>query len=125
VKNPNAVDLESIGPIIENADLFPEGINVGMALINGEDTIRLRVWERGAGVTLACGSAACAALVAAVRREHMGRSAVVEMDGGALGVHWREDNGHVMLTGPTTTSFGGEFNIADLLVAAMQPKPEQ
>jgi diaminopimelate epimerase len=125
VKNPNAIDLESIGPVIENSDLFPEGINVGMALINGDDTIRLRVWERGVGITSACGTAACAALVAAVRREHMGRSAVVEMDGGALGVHWREDNGHVMLTGPTTTSFEGEFNIADLLVAAMQPKPEQ
>ena len=124
VKNPGAVDLESIGPLIENSDLFPEGVNVGMAKINGEDTIRLRVWERGVGITDSCGTAACAALVAAVRREHMGRSAVVEMDGGALGVHWREDNGHVMLTGPTATVFEGEFNIADLLVSAMQPKPE-
>jgi len=86
VKNPNAVDLEAIGPVIGNADLFPEGINVGMALINGEDTIRLRVWERGAGVTSACGTAACAALVAAVRREHMGRSVVV-IGGGGNG--WR------------------------------------
>ncbi len=125
VKNPNAVDLETIGPLIENSPLFPEGINVGMALINGEDTIRLRVWERGAGITSSCGTAACAALVAAVRREHMGRSAVVEMDGGPLGVLWREEDNHVMLTGPVATSFEGEFNIADLLYHSLQPKPDQ
>ena len=124
VKNPFAVDLERIGPVLENAPIFPERTNVGLALINGEDTIRLRVWERGAGITPACGTAACAALVAAVRRELMGRSAVVEMDGGILGVHWREDNNHIMLTGPVATSFEGEFNIADLLWHSAQPKPE-
>jgi diaminopimelate epimerase len=125
VKNPSAVDLETIGPLIEKSPLFPEGINVGMALIKGEDTIRLRVWERGAGITSSCGTAACAALVAAVRREHMGRSAVVEMDGGPLGVLWREEDNHVMLTGPVATSFEGEFNIAEIIYHSLQPKPDQ
>ena len=106
VKDPDAVDLARIGPLLGRAELFPEGANVTLAKVTGEDTIRARVWERGAGLTLACGTAACAAVVTAARLGVTGRSAVVEVPGGPLGVLWRDDN-HVLLTGPAETAFCG------------------
>jgi diaminopimelate epimerase len=110
-----AVDLSALGPVLEHHPLFPERANIGIAEMRGPRTIRLRVWERGAGVTPACGTGACAALVAARRRGLAERSAAVELDGGTLDIAWRED-GHVIMTGPATLSFQGKFD-ADLLAS--------
>ena len=99
------------GPVVERLALFPQGVNVGFAQILDRGRIRLRVWERGAGLTLACGSGACAALVNASRRGLTGRSATVVVDGGALDITWRED-GHVEMTGPVAHAFAGEFDLA-------------
>ena len=88
------------GSLIEHHPLFPEGVNVGFANVVVPDRIRLRVWERGAGLTRACGTGACAALVAAARRGLTGRHAVIEADGGELEIDWDEATGHVFMTGP-------------------------
>jgi diaminopimelate epimerase len=113
--NPHATffvpDLEKLriaeyGPRLEHHPLFPERANIGFAQILAPDRIRLRVWERGAGLTLACGSGACAALVNAHRRGLAGRSATLIMDGGELRIGWRAD-GHVLMTGPVATAFTG------------------
>jgi len=113
VDDLDAVDLGAIGPALEHHPLFPERANIGIAEVRGPQVIRLRVWERGAGITPSCGSGACAALVAAHRRGLAGRRAAVELDGGTLDIAWRED-GHVIMTGPATLSFEGAFD-ADLL----------
>ncbi|HTI67582.1 MAG TPA: diaminopimelate epimerase [Caulobacteraceae bacterium] len=104
------VDTETVirvGSLIEHHPLFPEGVNVGFAQVLSSDRIRLRVWERGAGLTKACGTGACAALVAAHRRGLAGRKAVMELDGGELTVEWRESDGHVLMTGPVEVEFSG------------------
>ena len=88
------------GSLVEHHPLFPEGVNVGFANVLAPDRIRLRVWERGAGLTKACGTGACAALVATARRGLTGRRAVVEADGGELEIDWDEATGHVFMTGP-------------------------
>jgi diaminopimelate epimerase len=98
--------VEEAGPLIEVHPLFPEHVNVGFARILGRDRIRLRVWERGAGLTRACGTGACAALVAAARRDLTDRAATLELDGGELFIEWRED-GHVIMTGPAAVDFEG------------------
>ena len=94
------------GPGLERDALFPEGANIGFAQVLGPERMRLRVWERGAGLTLACGSGACAAAVAGWRRGMTGRRVTVEMDGGVLEIEYRE-NGRVLMAGPATTSFRG------------------
>ena len=91
--------------------LFPERANIGFAQILAPDRMRLRVWERGAGLTLACGSGACAAVVNAHRRGLAGRHAIVLVDGGELEIAWHED-GHVLMTGPVATAFIGEIDLA-------------
>lgn len=96
------------GPAIERHPLFPEHVNVGFAQIIDRQRIRLRVWERGAGLTKACGTGACAALVAAARRDLVDRAATLELDGGELFIEWRED-GHVIMTGPAAVDFAGEL----------------
>ena len=88
------------GSLVEHHPLFPEGVNVGFANVLAPDRIRLRVWERGAGLTKACGTGACAALVATARRGLTGRHAVIEADGGELEIDWDETTGHVFMTGP-------------------------
>lgn len=88
------------GSLLEHHPILPEGANIGFARVLGPDRIRLRVWERGAGLTKACGTGACAALVAASRKGLTGRRAVLELDGGELEVEWRDDDGHVWMTGP-------------------------
>jgi len=93
------IDLAQVGPAIEHDPLFPERTNVEFAELRVDGTLRLRVWERGAGITLACGSGACAAAVAAHRRGLTGPALEVELDGGWLSVDWREDG--VWLAGPT------------------------
>jgi diaminopimelate epimerase len=102
--------ISEIGPILTGDSLFPEQANIGFAQVLGRDRMRLRVWERGAGLTLACGSGACAALVNAHRRGLTGRSATVLVDGGELAIAWRED-GHVLMTGPVATAFTGEIEL--------------
>jgi diaminopimelate epimerase len=111
----DAVDLEALGRALEHHPIFPERANIGIAEIGDRRSIRLRVWERGAGITRACGTGACAALVAAHRRGLTERCAAVALDGGTLDIAWRED-GHVIMTGPATLSFEGTFD-ADLLSA--------
>ena len=111
VDDIEAIDLARHGPEIETDPLFPERVNVSVAQILGPDAIRLRVWERGAGLTRACGTAACATVVAAVRRGLCERAAEVRLDGGALEIEWRED-GHVVMTGPVATSFEGSLDPA-------------
>jgi len=115
VDNVETVDLAALGPVLEHDPLFPERANIGVAAVRDRFHIRLRVWERGAGITPACGSGACAALVAANRRGLTDRRAAVELDGGTLDSAWRED-GHVIITGPATLSFEGVFD-SDLLTA--------
>lgn len=92
--------VRGAGSLIEHHPLFPEGVNVGFAHVLAPDRIRLRVWERGAGLTRACGTGACAALVAAHRRGLTGRSATVEVDGGELFIEWDAATDHVLMTGP-------------------------
>ena len=115
VGNVDIVDLEALGPALEHHPLFPERANIGIAEIGDRRSMRLRVWERGAGITPACGSGACAALVGAHRRGLTERRAQVQLDGGTLDIAWRED-GHVIMAGPATLSFEGVFD-ADLLTA--------
>lgn len=100
VSDAAAVDLGRVGPPVETHALFPARVNVGFAQILAPDRILLRVWERGAGATRACGSAACAALVAAARAGLTGRQATVTLPGGDLRIRWREADGHVLMTGP-------------------------
>ena len=113
VDDAEAIDLAALGPVLEHHPLFPQRANIGVAAVRDPKNIRLRVWERGAGITRACGSGACAALVAAHRRGLAGRQAAVVLDGGVLDIAWRED-GHVVMTGPVALSFEGAFD-SDLL----------
>ena len=106
VADAEAVDLEWFGPRIEHSARFPQRTNVEVATITGANEIRLRVWERGVGVTRACGTGACATAVAAARRGLAGRSSTITLDGGALDIEWRHD-GHVLMTGPAAESFRG------------------
>jgi len=99
--------VREVGPMIEHHHLFPERANVGFAEVVARDRIRLRVWERGAGETKACGTGACAALVAAARRGLTDRKAAVEFTGGELTIEWRESDGHVLMTGPVAVEFTG------------------
>ena len=99
--------VRQVGPLIERHPLFPEGVNVGFCEVRAPDRLRLRVWERGAGQTRACGTGACAALVAANRRGKAGRRAEVELEGGVLVIEWRQLDDHVLMTGPVAVEFTG------------------
>jgi diaminopimelate epimerase len=109
VEDIQAVPLEIIGPQLERHPLFPARANVEIAQVTGSGSIALSVWERGAGLTLACGTGACATLVAASRRGLTGRKADVQLPGGTLHIEWAENN-HVLMTGPTAVSFHGRFD---------------
>lgn len=112
VDDVEAVDLATIGPQVENHLLFPEKTNVEFVSVLGPDRLRMRVWERGAGITQACGTGACAAVVAAIRRGLIsGRSATVTLDGGDLHIEWREADGHVLMTGPWAEVCRGEIEL--------------
>ncbi len=111
VPDVDGLDVAAIGPKLEHAPLFPQRANIGFATILAPDRIRLRVWERGAGLTLACGSGACATLVNAARRGLTGRRATILADGGELGLEWRDD-GHVLMTGPVATAFRGTIDLS-------------
>ncbi|MEK9673232.1 MAG: diaminopimelate epimerase [Rhodospirillaceae bacterium] len=112
VDDAEKVQIEVFGPMIEKHKMFPQFTNVEAASVRADGSIRMRVWERGAGVTQACGSGACATLVAAVRRGLIGgRKADVIVDGGPLTIEWLPDN-HVLMTGPVATSFSGTIDPA-------------
>ena len=109
VDDAEAVPLDALGPEIERHPLFPERTNVEAAQVLSPRRLRLRVWERGVGITRACGSGACAALVAAHARGLTERAADVDLDGGTLKIEWRDD-GHVIMTGPAAVSFAGTLS---------------
>jgi diaminopimelate epimerase len=122
VGNPHAVffvqhndieklPLETLGPRVENHPLFPEKVNVEIAHVIDPDTIRMRVWERGVGITQACGTGACAVAVAGVRRGLTQRRVNVVLDGGALEIEWRESDGHVLMTGAVAEVYRGEIEL--------------
>jgi diaminopimelate epimerase len=113
VDNLAGLDIASLGKQVECSPLFPQRTNVEFIEVKSPAHMRMRVWERGAGITLACGSGACAVIVAAVRRGLTRRKADIELDGGTLNMEWL-DNGHVLMTGPVATSFSGE--LADALL---------
>jgi diaminopimelate epimerase len=110
VDDAETAPVTQLGPRIERHTLFPNRINVEFAQVIDRSHIRMRVWERGIGVTLACGTGSCATVVAAARRGLADRKAEVQLDGGMLMIEWREDN-HVMMTGPATLSFLGEIDL--------------
>ncbi len=105
------VNLATIGPKLEHDPWFPARANIGFASLTAPDTLRLRVWERGVGITMACGSAACAAVVAAARRGLTNRKITIDMDGGRLFMEWLA-NGHVLMTGPAVEVYQGTINPA-------------
>lgn len=109
VDDVDDIDLERLGPQIEHASIFPERTNVEIVEICDEGHVRMRVWERGVGITLACGSGACASVVAAHRRQLADRKADVLLDGGTLSIEWL-DTGDVLMTGPVAVSFTGMWN---------------
>lgn len=110
VPDAEAVPLSELGPRIETAPIFPDRTNVEICQVLAPDRLRMRVWERGAGITLACGSGACAAVVAAVRRGLTGRRVTVVLDGGPLEIDWRESDDILVMTGPVATSFTGTLD---------------
>lgn len=109
VDDADAIPLAELGPKLEHDRFFPERANIGVAQLVGEGRLRLRVWERGAGITLACGSGACAAVVAASRRGLVPRRADVVLEGGTLAIEWLRDN-HVLMTGGIALAFRGELD---------------
>jgi diaminopimelate epimerase len=109
VGNPHAIfwvddldahDLGRFGPMLENHPLFPERANITLAQVLSPDRIKVKVWERGAGLTLACGTAACATAVAAARKGLTGRKVTIELPGGPLDIEWRATDDHILMTGP-------------------------
>jgi diaminopimelate epimerase len=112
VTDVEALPIESIGPSLEHHPLYPERANVGFAEIKSKNRIRLRVFERGAGLTQACGTGACAAVVAGIRRGLLDRKVTVIADGGELVIDWRESDNHVLMTGPVELEFSGALETA-------------
>jgi len=119
--NPHAIfwvddvtthNLERFGPLLENHPIFPERANITLAHITSRDAITIRTWERGAGLTKACGSAACAAVVAAARLKRTNRKVKVTLPGGELTIDWRTSDDHVLMTGPVKFEFAGKFDPA-------------
>ena len=102
-----AVDIAALGPGLERHPLFPERANIGVGEVLARDRLRLRVWERGAGLTAACATGACAATVNGVRRRLLDRRVTCLLDGGELAVEWRESDDHVVMTGPVAVAFTG------------------
>ena len=111
VEDVSRVDLETFGPKIEHHILFPERTNVEVAQVLSPTKIRMRVWERGAGITQACGTGACAVAVAGVRRGLTGRKATIILDGGTLDIEWRESDNHVLMTGDAVEVYRGTAEI--------------
>jgi diaminopimelate epimerase len=111
VDDVDAYDLGKIGPLLESHPVFPDRANISLAQVVSRQYLVVRTWERGAGLTRACGSAACAAVVCASRTQRTDRKATVRLPGGDLGIEWREDD-HVLMTGPIEYEFEGRFDPA-------------
>jgi diaminopimelate epimerase len=109
VEDVEAYDLARFGPLLENHPIFPERANISLAHVTARDSITVKTWERGVGLTRACGTAACAAAVAAMRKKLVDNKVTVTLPGGPLSVEWRDD-GHVWMTGPVETEFTGELD---------------
>lgn len=109
VEDVAAIDLEKIGPVFEHHGVFPKRTNTEFIQVLTRDSVKMRVWERGAGVTLACGTGACASLVAAVLTGRCDREATVELPGGCLQIEWRAANNRIYMTGPAIQVFSGSF----------------
>jgi diaminopimelate epimerase len=107
VDDPYAYDLEKFGPLLENHPIFPERANISLAHVKDKEHIVMRTWERGAGLTRACGSAACAVAVSAARTKRTGRKVHLSLPGGELNIEWRESDDHVLMTGPAAFEFEG------------------
>jgi diaminopimelate epimerase len=107
VDDPYAFDLERLGPMLENHPIFPERANISLATVKEKNHLVMRTWERGAGLTKACGSAACAVGVSAARTKRTGRKTRVSLPGGDLQIEWRESDDHVLMTGPVEFEFDG------------------
>jgi diaminopimelate epimerase len=117
VDDVDAYDLGAIGPMLENHPIFPQRANISLAAVRSPAQLRVRTWERGAGLTKACGSAACAAVVAAARTGRTGRSAQASLPGGDLDISWRERDDHVLMTGPAVLEWRGRFDPAAFVTA--------
>ncbi|CAN5381559.1 diaminopimelate epimerase [soil metagenome] len=107
VKDLNVVDLAKVGPMLEHHPLFPERANITLARVDARDRMVLSVWERGAGLTRACGTAACAAAVSGARIKLTTRRVTVTLPGGDLLIDWRESDGHILMTGPVAHEYDG------------------
>jgi diaminopimelate epimerase len=114
VPDADKAPLTQLGPKIETLPFFPKRTNVEFAQVLDKSRIRMRVWERGVGVTLACGTGACATAVAAMRRGLTERKVELLLDGGSLIIEWREADGHVLMTGPTAMPFRGRLELDKL-----------
>ena len=112
VDDVNAYDLPKIGPLLEHHPIFPERANITIANVKSAEHVVIRTWERGAGLTKACGSAACATAVAAARLKRTGRRVGITLPGGDLQIEWRETDGHVLMTGPIEYEYEGRFDPA-------------
>lgn len=112
VKSIADVDIVKLGRVLEFDPVFPERCNIEFVEKQSDGSLRTRVWERGSGVTMACGTGACATLVAAAKNGITGRSAKVVMDGGVLEIEWRDDN-HLYMTGPAAIAFEGEIQLPE------------
>jgi diaminopimelate epimerase len=112
VDDVNAYDLSRIGPLLENHPIFPDRANISLATVRSREHLVVRTWERGAGLTQACGSAACAAAVSAARTRRTGRIVTVTLPGGDLKIEWRESDNHVLMTGPVEYEYAGRFDPA-------------
>ncbi|EIZ77559.1 diaminopimelate epimerase [Novosphingobium sp. Rr 2-17] len=117
VTDPYAIDMARLGPIVENDTLFPQRINVNVAAVTARDAITLRVWERGVGLTRACGTGACATAIGAMKRGLVDRRVTITLPGGPLVIEWRED-GEIVMTGAAAQSFRGSFDPADFGIDA-------
>lgn len=111
VNNISEVDINTVGPSLEKHPLFPDRVNVEFAQTFQDGYIRMRVWERGSGITMACGTGACGTAVAAAYTGKCGRESSVKMDGGTLKIKWDETDGHVYMTGPAVKVFDGEISL--------------
>ncbi len=113
VEDIDTIDIAHYGKILERDEAFPQRCNIEFAQVTDTDIMRTRVWERGSGITMACGTGACATAVAAVLTKRASRKSSIVMDGGTLHIEWREDNNHVYMTGPAAFSFEGEVKLPE------------
>lgn len=112
VDDIDAYDLASAGPLLEHHPVFPERANISLAQVTARDAVRVRTWERGVGLTRACGTAACATAVCAARKDLTGRTVAVTLPGGALHLEWRERDDHILMSGPAETEYDGVIDTA-------------